>query len=68
MVSLVNLSPAPVTLPVLIATIVVIIAIALIGTSIQRKYDFETRKLNLLLERIPPAGEMRPGSPSPLPA
>ena len=63
MVSLVNLSPAPVALPVLIVAIAVIVAIALVGANIQRKYDFETRKLNLMLERIPPAGEMRPVSP-----
>jgi hypothetical protein len=55
MVILVNLSPAPVGFPVLMATIAVTLALPLVGGGIQRKYDFETRRLNLLLERIPPA-------------
>jgi hypothetical protein len=54
MVILVNLSPVPVTVSVFMATITAIFAIALVGISIQRKYDAETRRLNELLERIQP--------------
>jgi hypothetical protein len=54
MVILVNLSRVPVTVSVFMATITAIFAIALVGISIQRKYDAETRRLNELLERIQP--------------
>lgn len=52
MVTLVNLSPVPLSLPILMTTIGVIFAIALGGTAIQRRYDTETRRLNIFLERI----------------
>jgi hypothetical protein len=53
MVIVINLSPASVTLPAFMATIAVIFFIALVGTRIQRKYDVETSRLNVLLESIP---------------